>query len=163
MKKHKIDYVAHGEDISYDEFGQDAYKDIKAAGMYQVIKRTDGISTSDIILTIVRDYDTYVRRNLKRGYSAKDMNVGQLKQAQLKVEDTVSSIRRNSSTLVRDAILSPLQKFMGLFDKHAPAIDVAPGSDDDNNNDDGDDGDDDDDDDKESIVDDGGKKKRARK
>jgi choline-phosphate cytidylyltransferase len=164
MKLHKIDYVAHGEDISFDEFGQDAYKDIKAAGMYQVIKRTEGISTSDIILTIVRDYDTYVRRNLKRGYSAKDMNIGLLKQAQLTVEDTTRSIRRNSSNLVNSAIVSPLQKFMGLFDKHAPAI--ADNAD----NEDADDADAQDDDAaddnaqvEESIVDDGGKKKRARK
>ncbi len=168
MQKHNIDYVAHGEDISYDEFGNDAYKDIKAAGMYQVIKRTEGISTSDIILTIVRDYDTYVRRNLKRGYSAKDMNVGLLKRAQITVEDTTKSISRRSSEIVTQAILHPVQRFIHLFDKRAVtnvAVDDLGsdnlGSDADvdtnNNASNDDDGDDDD------IVDDGGKKKRARK
>jgi choline-phosphate cytidylyltransferase len=119
MQKHRIDYVAHGEDISYDADGNDAYKDIKAAGMYQVIKRTEGISTSDLILTIVRDYDTYVRRNLKRGYSAKDMNVSFLKRAQIGIEDTTKSIQRKTSDIVGQAILHPIQRFIGLFDKNS--------------------------------------------
>jgi hypothetical protein len=119
MQKHRIDYVAHGEDISLDADGNDAYKDIKAAGMYQVIKRTEGISTSDLILTIVRDYDTYVRRNLKRGYSAKDMNVSFLKRAQIGIEDTTKSIQRKTSDIVGRAVLSPIQHFIGLFDKNS--------------------------------------------
>ena len=50
----QIDYVAHGEDIILGEDGEDIYKMVKDLGKYKTIKRTDGISTSDLILRIVK-------------------------------------------------------------------------------------------------------------
>ena len=75
----QIDFVAH-DDSPYG-FGEvdDIYQFVKDQGMFVTTQRTKGISTSDIISRIVRDYDMYLRRNLSRGYTAKEMNISFMK------------------------------------------------------------------------------------
>ena len=58
---------------------EDIYKPIKESGRFVAIKRNTGVSTSGIVARIVRDYDTYLKRNLDRGYTAKDLNLGFIK------------------------------------------------------------------------------------
>jgi len=48
---------------------------VKKAGKFMETQRTEGISTSDIILRIVRNYNDFVLRNLGRGYSRKELGL----------------------------------------------------------------------------------------
>ncbi|KAI5062939.1 hypothetical protein GOP47_0021486 [Adiantum capillus-veneris] len=96
LDKHKIDFVAH-DSLPYADTsgaGKDVYEFVKAAGKFKETKRTDGISTSDIIMRIVKDYNEYVMRNLARGYSRKDLGVSYVKEKQLRVNMGISKLRQ---------------------------------------------------------------------
>ena len=55
------------------------FMQVKAIGKFKETKRTEGISTSDIIMRIVKDYNEYVMRNLARGYTREDLGVSYVK------------------------------------------------------------------------------------
>ncbi|GLT86224.1 hypothetical protein SLE2022_043780 [Rubroshorea leprosula] len=87
LDKHKIDYVAH-DSLPYADAtgaGKDVYEFVKAIGRFKETKRTEGISTSDIIMRIVKDYNQYVMRNLDRGYTRKELGVSYVKEKRLRV------------------------------------------------------------------------------
>ncbi|XP_050260258.1 choline-phosphate cytidylyltransferase 1-like [Quercus robur] len=87
IDKHQIDYVAH-DSLPYADAsgaGNDVYEFVKSIGKFKETKRTDGISTSDIIMRILKDYNQYVMRNLARGYTRKDLGVSYVKEKRLRV------------------------------------------------------------------------------
>ncbi|CAA0395306.1 Choline-phosphate cytidylyltransferase 2 [Arabidopsis thaliana] len=87
LDKHKIDYVAH-DALPYADTsgaGNDVYEFVKSIGKFKETKRTEGISTSDIIMRIVKDYNQYVLRNLDRGYSREELGVSFVKEKRLRV------------------------------------------------------------------------------
>ncbi|KAK9989464.1 hypothetical protein SO802_029703 [Lithocarpus litseifolius] len=87
IDKHQIDYVAH-DSLPYADAsgaGKDVYEFVKSIGKFKETKRTDGISTSDIIMRILKDYNQYVMRNLARGYTRKDLGVSYVKEKRLRV------------------------------------------------------------------------------
>jgi glycerol-3-phosphate cytidylyltransferase-like family protein len=43
------DFIAHGDDPVLNPDGSDTYGPFKEAGRFKVIKRTEGISTTDIV------------------------------------------------------------------------------------------------------------------
>ncbi|XP_055807397.1 choline-phosphate cytidylyltransferase 1-like isoform X2 [Solanum dulcamara] len=58
---------------------------VKSIGKFLETKWTDGISTSDLIMRIVKDYNEYVMHNLDRGYSRTDLGLSYVKEKRLRV------------------------------------------------------------------------------
>ncbi|KAI1320361.1 hypothetical protein EDD11_001162 [Mortierella claussenii] len=93
LDKHKIDYVAH-DDIPYKSIdSDDVYAFVKKNGCFLPTQRTDGVSTSDLITRIVKDYDQYLRRNLERGVTAKELGIGFFKEQEVKLKKSAQDIR----------------------------------------------------------------------
>lgn len=75
LTDNNIDYVAH-DDIPYVTADtEDAYAECKRLGKFVATKRTEGISTSDLVTRIIADRDKYILRNIKRGVSRQELNV----------------------------------------------------------------------------------------
>lgn len=75
LTDNKIDFVAH-DDIPYITADtDDAYAECKRLGKFVATKRTEGISTSDLVTRIIADRDKYIMRNLKRGVSRQELNL----------------------------------------------------------------------------------------
>ncbi|GET91421.1 ethanolamine-phosphate cytidylyltransferase, putative [Leishmania tarentolae] len=49
VERFEIDYVVHGDDISVDLNGRNSYQEIIDAGKFKAVKRTEGISTTDLL------------------------------------------------------------------------------------------------------------------
>ena len=64
LRAHNIHYVAHDEAPYLNKDEEDIYYEVKRLGMFRATERTKGVSTSDIILRIIKDYDMYVERSI---------------------------------------------------------------------------------------------------
>ena len=60
-------YVVHGDDITTDANGEDCYQEMKDLGRFKMVKRTYGVSTTDIIqriLTKKNNHEAYKSNGL---------------------------------------------------------------------------------------------------
>eukprot|EP00172_Hildenbrandia_rubra_P000368 Plantae.Rhodophyta-Hildenbrandia_rubra.ctg11710.p1 GENE.Plantae.Rhodophyta-Hildenbrandia_rubra.ctg11710~~Plantae.Rhodophyta-Hildenbrandia_rubra.ctg11710.p1 ORF type:complete len:434 (+),score=87.72 Plantae.Rhodophyta-Hildenbrandia_rubra.ctg11710:1114-2415(+) len=87
IKEHRIDYIVHGDDPCIGKDGQDVYKAVKEMGRFKNVKRTEGVSSTDIvgrILLCTRDH------HLDPSDSSKVDNISRSASTSLKSEDIKS-------------------------------------------------------------------------
>ncbi|KAF4662105.1 Ethanolamine-phosphate cytidylyltransferase [Perkinsus chesapeaki] len=59
LARAKADFCVHGDDMPVDSTGRGAYDDLRDAGKLRVIKRTEGVSTTDLVgrlLLLTKDH-----------------------------------------------------------------------------------------------------------
>ena len=123
LTKHNIDFVAH-DAIPYASStsgASDVYSGVKQMGKFLETQRTDGISTSDIIVTIVKDYDAYVDRNLKRGYDKKSLNVGRTWEVRMVAHEKSQALDAALDELTRrrQDLTQNVRRFVSEFNRRA--------------------------------------------
>jgi len=73
--KHKIDYIIHGDDPCLLPDGRDAYELAKKAGRYMEIKRTEGVSSTDIVGRMLLCYHQVSPYKRSRRANTKSMDM----------------------------------------------------------------------------------------
>lgn len=82
----RIDFVCH-DDIPYQTADvDDAYAVCKKLGKFKATKRTEGISTTDVVAKILRNKEMYYVRNLRRGVPRNKLGMGIFRYIKLKVQ-----------------------------------------------------------------------------
>jgi len=129
--RHKIDFIAHDEE-PYSIGGQtDSYALPKSMDMFCATQRTEGISTSDVITRIVKNYDGYIRRNLSRGMTRQDLNIGPVHSARLKTEsyiketinhvkDDINSTFRWTESIIKNLADNQVANVRNFLETYAP-------------------------------------------
>ncbi|SCO64077.1 choline-phosphate cytidylyltransferase [Plasmodium berghei] len=102
VEEYNIDYVAH-DDIPYarkssitvtngnngntcEEQTDDVYAWLKKAGKFKATQRTSGVSTTDLIVRILKNYEDYIERSLQRGIHPNELNIGVTKAQSIKMK-----------------------------------------------------------------------------
>jgi len=67
---------------------------VKKIGKFKETKRTDGISTSDIIMRILKDRDGYTLRNLHRGYTREQLGISYFEELLLKSKEIIATLEK---------------------------------------------------------------------
>ncbi|KAJ3157184.1 hypothetical protein HDU89_002596 [Geranomyces variabilis] len=119
---HRIDYVAH-DDIPYKSTdSDDVYSFVKKQGRFIPTARTEGVSTSDLITRIVRNYDAYVRRNLERGVSPKELNISFFKEKEIRMKSRITNVKQSLQSRIQQGESSIRQNWVDTKNDLPPYV-----------------------------------------
>lgn len=113
IEKNQIDFVAHDAAPYGSTDDEDVYKFAKDAGIFVATRRTNGVSTTDLIVRILHDYNDFVSRNLSRGISRDRMNVSYIQEQQLRLKDELKKAETAVTTTV-GSIMHYVTSSLGL-------------------------------------------------
>ena len=95
LNRIKVDFVAH-DAIPYTVPGlEDCYKEMKEQGRFLPTLRTEGVSTSDLLVRILKEKDDYTERNLKKGYSREQLNLSFFEYLLIKMKGATKKVRNS--------------------------------------------------------------------
>lgn len=125
LDKYNCQYCAHGDDLTMDVDGNDTYRHVKEAGRYKEFRRTQGVSTTDIVGRMLlattrprRHSRTPSERessNLIQGFADKTTNLTQLNDASN--ISTISEASEADSTDQQIEVMQPRNNFLATTQK----------------------------------------------
>jgi len=106
FEKYNIHYIAH-DPLPY-KCGDidDVYGKFKDSGRFIATRRTEGISTTDLIVRIIKDYDEYTLRSINRGTPLKELN---LDKTALFIADMINKDDTEFAKNLKKSLLEKLQ------------------------------------------------------
>ena len=117
----KCKYIAH--DPEPYPFGdiEDLYGPFKKANRFLATKRTEGISTTDIINRILVDSDRYLERNIKKGMKPKDLNISNTRYFGYRIDILFKSIQKRKTN-------TPLHYFFSMWKGKSTSLNIKSDS-----------------------------------
>lgn len=94
VSHYKIDYIIHGDDPCITADGKDAYAYAKSIGVYKQVKRTEGVSTTDIVGRMLL---------MTKDHHVRDVNDGTLSSLSNEPRDRSSSLRSSQFAISANA------------------------------------------------------------
>ncbi|KAL0088174.1 hypothetical protein J3Q64DRAFT_1808284 [Phycomyces blakesleeanus] len=70
LKAHDVDFCVHGDDITTMADGTDCYQAVKDAGLYRECKRTEGVSTTELVGRMLLMTRNHHKRRMSAGASS---------------------------------------------------------------------------------------------
>lgn len=108
LEHYKIDYVCHDESPYESPEGAtaDIYFPIKSAGKFLASQRTPGVSTTGQVEFILRRYNAYIERSIKRGCTPKDLNISVVDAQNILMSQQILSVLKETQAGIKTLTLT---------------------------------------------------------